>query len=478
MQEYSNIKRLHSRQLQETEQGALGIIWGRHKEELLKTQGEKEHKRKVTGVREKRKTAKCWGGEEYLIEWDNGEQKWVNEREVENMNREETETILKARELTVEEPATFTEHMIDYGIEAEQYSWDFTWREFLKYAQRGDKGKSAEENTRVDEQKEEIRIREPHPTFYPGEVEGENQECGGPGYQRRNMRGLTDRARTNQQRRERREETYKNKRIRLVEGGNGTRKVSDRPEQRPEGGEWELPPLQEDVAARRLMGGPDGRGGQRVLKDEAMNPAHDEKYAGHPILRLFTRPAEMENGIYMRMSKEEVAHMNAASGKKLTYDTLNVPMKLHERHTFHLSVATDGAKKGGNKDRGESQRISETTYGVWQGPESAMILNNKRKEASVLQKRMGVTLNQVDKTRAVERGVLKGRLGDSATAVEAELFAIFAILRKVQAEQEMGDYGSEKARISIMSDCLSGLRILEKVWRGRRNRYRKLQNGA
>eukprot|EP00965_Chrysotila_dentata_P138725 4588772-Pleurochrysis_carterae.AAC.1 len=29
-----------------------------------------------------------------------------------------------------------------------------------------------------------------------------------------------------------------------------------------------------------------------------------------------------------------------------------------------------------------------------------------------------------------------------------------------------------------MSDCLSALGILEKVWRGRRNRYIKLQSGA
>eukprot|EP00965_Chrysotila_dentata_P156175 5159440-Pleurochrysis_carterae.AAC.2 len=153
-------------------------------------------------------------------------------------------------------------------------------------------------------------------------------------------------------------------------------------------------------------------------------------------------------------------------------------MALHERHIFHLAVATDGAKKGGTKDRGETQRLSETTYGVWQGPESAVILENKRKEATVLQKRIGSTLDQMDKARAVEQGVLNGRLGDSATAAGAELFAIFAILRKVQAEQDMGRYGNEKARILIMSDCLSGLRILEKVWRGRRNRYRKLQNGA
>eukprot|EP00965_Chrysotila_dentata_P042520 1410187-Pleurochrysis_carterae.AAC.1 len=29
-----------------------------------------------------------------------------------------------------------------------------------------------------------------------------------------------------------------------------------------------------------------------------------------------------------------------------------------------------------------------------------------------------------------------------------------------------------------MSDCLAGLRVIEKVWRGRRNIYRRLQNGA
>eukprot|EP00965_Chrysotila_dentata_P003364 109797-Pleurochrysis_carterae.AAC.1 len=29
-----------------------------------------------------------------------------------------------------------------------------------------------------------------------------------------------------------------------------------------------------------------------------------------------------------------------------------------------------------------------------------------------------------------------------------------------------------------MSDCLSGLQVIEKVWRGKKNVYRKLQNGA
>eukprot|EP00965_Chrysotila_dentata_P177239 5853554-Pleurochrysis_carterae.AAC.2 len=69
---------------------------------------------------------------------------------------------------------------------------------------------------------------------------------------------------------------------------NGTRRVSERPKQRLGGGEWELPPYNEDIAARRLLGGQDDRGMQRVFKDEAMNLAHEEKYAGHPIRRLFT----------------------------------------------------------------------------------------------------------------------------------------------------------------------------------------------
>eukprot|EP00965_Chrysotila_dentata_P034571 1151224-Pleurochrysis_carterae.AAC.1 len=122
--------------------------------------------------------------------------------------------------------------------------------------------------------------------------------------------------------------------------------------------------------------------------------------------------------------------------------------------------------------------MADTTYGVWQGPDSVEILKIKMREATTLQKRLGVGLNQTDKMRAIEQGVLSGRLGDSATVAEAELFAIFAIMRKIQAQQYMGKYGNEKARVLIMSDCLAGLRVIEKVWRGEKNIYRKLRNGA
>eukprot|EP00965_Chrysotila_dentata_P249599 6208978-Pleurochrysis_carterae.AAC.4 len=82
-QEYSNVKRLHSRQLQETENGALGIIWARCKGELLGGQEGRQDEaqtNKVVGVIEKRRTAECWGGEEYLTRWHNGEQRWIHKQ--------------------------------------------------------------------------------------------------------------------------------------------------------------------------------------------------------------------------------------------------------------------------------------------------------------------------------------------------------------------------------------------------------------
>eukprot|EP00965_Chrysotila_dentata_P182227 6017832-Pleurochrysis_carterae.AAC.1 len=140
------------------------------------------------------------------------------------MNGEDADFILKARELITEEHATFAEYMIDLGINAHQCSWGPTWREFLKYAQSGEKGRSAKENVgMLDKQVEDVQSREPFPTLYPGEQEGEDE--GEPAHKRRNMKGLTDRAKDNlNYRRETREDKYKNKSTRLAEGGSGVRK--------------------------------------------------------------------------------------------------------------------------------------------------------------------------------------------------------------------------------------------------------------
>eukprot|EP00965_Chrysotila_dentata_P038160 1268250-Pleurochrysis_carterae.AAC.2 len=88
------------------------------------------------------------------------------------------------------------------------------------------------------------------------------------------------------------------------------------PERKAGGGEWELPARTEDTAARRLIGGHDGKGRYRVFKDDIMDVAHVEEYAGHPILRLFTRPEEMEQGTHRDIETEDIRQMNGVEGKK------------------------------------------------------------------------------------------------------------------------------------------------------------------
>eukprot|EP00965_Chrysotila_dentata_P141644 4680820-Pleurochrysis_carterae.AAC.1 len=69
--------------------------------ETLGTQKDKHDKGradKVISVTEKRQTTECWGGEEYLTKWNNGEQRWVNQLEVMNMNGADAQTIHKARD--------------------------------------------------------------------------------------------------------------------------------------------------------------------------------------------------------------------------------------------------------------------------------------------------------------------------------------------------------------------------------------------
>eukprot|EP00965_Chrysotila_dentata_P254542 6211911-Pleurochrysis_carterae.AAC.1 len=398
--------------------------------------------------------------------------------DLQNINGEDADRIHKDREAVRESTTTFAEHMRDDGVEAAPVSWGHTWREFLSYVQRGDNKDTARENVQIKSEVNAVTDREPYPTLYPGEVKsgaGEDEENR---TRRRNFTRLTQRARNNKHKQERKKETYGEKRVRLAKGGEGTRVISTKPPNKEGGGEWRIPETREDKAARELLGGLDQNGRYRVFTDDTMDLAHEAEYAGHPILRIFTRPEENEHGPQKIVTTEDTRHMNGTAGKKLTYEALTAALTLHERHDFHVAVATDGAKRGGTKDRMEAQRISETTYGVWQGPESAKILKRKQGEANTLQERLGVQLNHTDKVQAVEQGILSGRLGDSATSAEAELFAIFAILRKVQALQDMGHYKGGKARVLIMSDCLSGLEIIEKVWRGKKNTYRKLNNGA
>eukprot|EP00965_Chrysotila_dentata_P047769 1584467-Pleurochrysis_carterae.AAC.3 len=98
-------------------------------------------------------------------------------------------------------------------------------------------------------------------------------------------------------------------------------------------------------------------------------------------------------------------------------------MSLHESHACHLAVATDGAKRGGQRQNGNSENIGDH---IWSVARPGIDGDTQRKKEG-----------SNGTTRKI-RGVLSGRLGESATAAEAALFAIFAILRKVQAQQLLG----------------------------------------
>eukprot|EP00965_Chrysotila_dentata_P207022 6183876-Pleurochrysis_carterae.AAC.1 len=76
-----------------------------------------------------------------------------------------------------------------------------------------------------------------------------------------------------------------------------------------------------------------------------------------------------------------------------------------------------------------------------------MMLRGERRDATTLQERLGVRLNQADKQQAVEQGTLSGRLGNSATSAEAELLLYLHYLKrckhnKLEAIMKMEGLGS------------------------------------
>eukprot|EP00965_Chrysotila_dentata_P210697 6186042-Pleurochrysis_carterae.AAC.1 len=87
---------------------------------------------------EKRQTAKCLGGSTWqsgITERKDGRTNWKY-----SMNGLEAEVIHRTRELITESIGTCAEHMTDDGIDELQQTWDYTWNEFLIYAQRGNRG--------------------------------------------------------------------------------------------------------------------------------------------------------------------------------------------------------------------------------------------------------------------------------------------------------------------------------------------------
>eukprot|EP00965_Chrysotila_dentata_P110888 3664719-Pleurochrysis_carterae.AAC.3 len=82
-----------------------------------------------------------------------------------DMNGEDARIIHGAREFTTERVETFAEYMKEDETAGTQQSWDYTWREFLRYAQRGDRVETAKENVAMNEETANSRTKEPYPTL-------------------------------------------------------------------------------------------------------------------------------------------------------------------------------------------------------------------------------------------------------------------------------------------------------------------------
>eukprot|EP00965_Chrysotila_dentata_P233316 6199518-Pleurochrysis_carterae.AAC.2 len=88
-----------------------------------------------------------------------------------------------------------------------------------------------------------------------------------------------------------------------------------------------------------------------------------------------------------------------------------------------------------------------------------------------------VSNTREERKQAVARAIRKSKIASLATAMEAELFAKFATIRKTQAGQDMNEYGGDKARVFTISDCVTGIRAIASGWRKKKSRYRNQKWG-
>eukprot|EP00965_Chrysotila_dentata_P217247 6189874-Pleurochrysis_carterae.AAC.1 len=161
----------------------------------------------------------------------------------------EAETIHRARVLIVESTVEFAEHMRDYGVGAQQKTWGHTWK--------------------INEEMTDTCTREPYPTLSSGEVVGDAEVCKESeslptqtGEKKLDTKGQKDKTGYRgdrhadglgkyQHKQDKRNETRRDKRIILATGETGTRIVSENPELKTRGGEWEQRGRDSKASTRR-----------------------------------------------------------------------------------------------------------------------------------------------------------------------------------------------------------------------------------
>ena len=141
-------------------------------------------------------------------------------------------------------------------------------------------------------------------------------------------------------------------------------------------------------------------------------------------------------------------------------------MNLHYAHSFTHGASVDGSKAGveesiltgsGEGIETAEDRSAPAAYGCWEGVEP---FGEYTFGVAV------VTSTEKEKHEAVERGLSGGRLPDSFSSVDCEMYAILAYLRKV-CELSPGETEADlkNRRVLILCDCQPCLKSIEEVYR-------------
>jgi len=182
----------------------------------------------------------------------------------------------------------------------------------------------------------------------------------------------------------------------------------------------------------------------------------DHGQCADPLTRLLMRSAALEDMSHIKVTtatgrpckcdKDEQSHIREG-GTTETRKWLRAAMALHVRHSFTHAAATDGSKKG-----------NKVAYGIWRGTRAAtpgeppIDANNPRNA-------------QHRREMKVSHGLTGGRLPDDWEVADAEMYAIYELLRQISSEEEAPP---STQRILVTVDNKSVLMQIENAWRRER----------
>ena len=210
-----------------------------------------------------------------------------------------------------------------------------------------------------------------------------------------------------------------------------------------------------------------------LFRGQGQGPGFGAIRDGHlqtdPLTRLMLRYDGFEEssgrlrvrGRDVRLDAKERMVLRSRKGHALNARVARTALALHMRHHFTHCAAVDGSRSG---EEGHHARVS---YGVYEGP------------APFGQRQPGertVRCAEEEIESAVARGAWGGRLPGSWEAVDAEVYAVLAYLRRMALQQNGED---EPRRCLIISDCKPALHQIESAWRqGVPQGFRERDRGA